>query len=220
MTILMIDAGPAAEDALLTRTGGVPLAPVGTVWPRCATCSGPMQFLAQIMLADLSRGVGGEAEQRGGVLVLFMCQNDPGMCDEWSPSEGANRALLFPVDGLVPVPLPELGADDDEEAILLGAVHTPAFEPVVDPDYDRAHLAWAEQTGRSSTDVLGQLGGSPSWIQNDETPSCPSCARTMPLIAQLEEGPDHATAMNFGGCGSAYAFACAPCERAVFLWQC
>jgi uncharacterized protein with PIN domain len=41
----------------------------------------------------------------------------------------------------------------------------------------------------------------------------------MPLIVQLEEGPDHSTAMNFGG-GDAYAFACAPCGRAKFLWQC
>ncbi|MFI0786272.1 hypothetical protein ACH4Q6_11815 [Streptomyces lydicus] len=42
----------------------------------------------------------------------------------------------------------------------------------------------------------------------------------MPFVVQLEEGPDHGTAMNFGGAGSAYAFACEPGGRALFLWQC
>lgn len=69
-------------------------------------------------------------------------------------------------------------------------------------------------------DVLGQLGGQPAWLQNDETPACPTCARQMRLVVQLEEGRDHATAMNFGGRGEAYAFACEPCAQAVFLWQC
>ncbi|PYC71025.1 hypothetical protein C7C46_26945 [Streptomyces tateyamensis] len=215
----MIDAESAAEDALLTRTGGVPLAPAGTVWPRCATCSGPMQFLAQILLEDLDRQVGQGTQQRRGVLVVFMCQNDPGMCDEWSPTAGGNRALLFPTDGVQPMTLPELG-EDDRETILLGAVHAAAFEAVADTDYDQAGKAWAEQAGRSRLEILGQVGGAPSWVQYDETPACPSCAQAMPLIAQLEEGPDHSTAMNFGGCGSAYAFACEPCEQAAFLWQC
>jgi hypothetical protein len=42
----------------------------------------------------------------------------------------------------------------------------------------------------------------------------------MPLVVQLEEGPDHHTSMNFGGGGSAYAFACEPCGAARLLWQC
>jgi hypothetical protein len=29
--------------------------------------------------------------------------------------------------------------------------------------------------GRTMRDVLGQLGGVPSWLQHDETPTCPSC---------------------------------------------
>ncbi|PYC86583.1 hypothetical protein C7C46_05585 [Streptomyces tateyamensis] len=218
MTVLMIDAGPVVADALVTRTGGVPLAPAGTVWPRCATCAGPMQFLAQIVLDDLGRHQG-QGEERGrGMLQVFMCQNDPGMCDEWNPSEGGNRAMLVPADGSQPMPLPELGEDDDEEAILLGAVHAAAFDTVA-ADCADADEEWTERSGRPRLDVLGQLGGAPCWLQDEETPACPSCAHPMPLVAQLEEGPDHTTAMNFGG-GSAYAFACEPCGQAAFLWQC
>ncbi|MGW1074473.1 DUF1963 domain-containing protein [Streptomyces sp. NPDC002537] len=216
MTTLMIDAGPVAADAPVTRTGGVPLAPAGAAWPGCASCDGPMQFLAQLALDDLPGGTG-----RGrGVLSLFMCRNDPGMCDEWDPAEGGNRALLFPADGLVPIPLPELGEDGDEETLRLGAVRAVAYETVATEDYDEGGEEWAGRTGRPSHDILGQLGGTPSWLQHDETPACPSCSRPMPLAVQLEEGPDHLTAMNFGGGGSAYAFACEPCVRAVFMWQC
>ncbi|MCC3769655.1 DUF1963 domain-containing protein [Streptomyces sp. UNOC14_S4] len=212
----MIDAGPVAEDAPVTRTGGVPLAPPGTDWPRCATCEGPMQFLAQILLADQGAATGADT----GLLALFMCQNDPGMCDEWEPDGGGNRALLLPADGLRPLPLPELGEDDGEEALLLGAVRAVTYERTAEPDYADASEAWSERTGRRAYDhVLGQIGGTPSWLQHDETPTCAACSRPMSLAAQLEEGPDHLTAMNFGS-GSAYVFACVPCAQAVFLWQC
>ena len=46
-----------------------------------------MQFVAQVMLGDL-----GPDDWRG-VLSVFMCQNDPGMCDEGDPAAGGNQAL-------------------------------------------------------------------------------------------------------------------------------
>ncbi|MFG2212621.1 DUF1963 domain-containing protein [Streptomyces sp. NPDC048638] len=213
MTTLLIDAGPVAPTAQVTRTGGVPLAPAGTPWPCCTSCNGPMQFLAQVVLDDLGKGM----EDRG-VLVLFACQNDLGMCADWEPDSGGNQALLFPTDGLEPLPLPEGGAD--EALLLLGSVRAVGLVHVDEPDYDQAGGEWAAGNDRPASSVLGQLGGSPAWIQGDETPSCASCTTPMPLIVQLEEGPDHSTAMNFGGCGGAYAFACEPCGRAKFLWQC
>ncbi|MDX6328614.1 MAG: hypothetical protein QOI83_997, partial [Streptomycetaceae bacterium] len=44
-----------------------------------------MQFLAQLPLDD-----------GRGVLAVFVCQNDPGMCEDWDPVAGGNRALVFP----------------------------------------------------------------------------------------------------------------------------
>ncbi|MEW2514491.1 DUF1963 domain-containing protein [Streptomyces sp. NPDC046870] len=212
MTTLMIDAGPVASAARVTRTGGVPLASAGTPWPCCTSCEGPMRFLAQVVLDDLGGGTEGR-----GILVLFACQNDPGMCSDWEPDSGGNQALLFPMDALQPLPQP---AGADEDLLLLGSVRGVGFVHVGEPDYDKAGEEWSAGDGRSASSVLGRLGGSPAWIQDDETPSCPSCATAMPLVVQLEEGPDHSTAMNFGGCGSAYAFACEPCGHAKFLWQC
>ncbi|MFF0553243.1 hypothetical protein ACFYUL_30275 [Streptomyces sp. NPDC004311] len=187
MTTWLLDGGPVAADAPVSRTGGVPLAPAGTVWPVCRACAGPLQFLAQLVLD-------------AGVLALFMCAHRPGGCAQWNPSAGGNLALLLPAGGLVPVPVPR-GADP--EVLALGAVRAALAAPAV-------------TAGRA---VLGVLGGEPDWLQYDETPGCPGCARPMEFAAGLEEGPDPVTSMNFGS-GRGYAHVCRGCGRAAFLWQC
>ena len=43
----------------------------------------------------------------------------------------------------------------------------------------------------------------------------------MQMVAQLEEGPENRTGMNFGGRGSAYVFRCGCAHgSAKMLWQC
>ena len=207
VTTLMVHAGLAAADAAVTRTGGVPLVPAGFVWPTCRTCGGPMQFLAQVVLGDLG------LESQQGVLSVFMCQNDPGLCDEWDAVAGGNQALLFPVAGLRAAVVPA------GPATALGEVSAVRYVTAGE-DYEEARLGWAEREGRPERDVLGQLGGQPSWVQRDETPACPGCARPMSLAVQLEEGHDRHTAANFGGGGCGYGFTCQPCSMAAFLWQC
>ncbi|MFJ9942589.1 hypothetical protein [Streptomyces erythrochromogenes] len=195
MTTLLLDGGPVAPDSPVSRTGGVPLGPAGMVWPVCGACAGPLQFLAQLVLD-------------AGVLALFMCAHRPGGCAQWSPSAGGNLALLLPAGDLVPVPVPR-GADP--EVLGLGAVRA-----AVPSGAGAAAEAGAATEGRA---VLGSLGGEPDWLQYDETPDCPSCARPMGFAAGLEEGPDPVTAMNFGS-GRAYAHVCGGCGRAALLWQC
>ena len=208
MTTLMVHAGAVAEDAAVTRTGGIPLAPEGFSWPSCRTCEGPMRFLAQVMLGDL----GMSAPQ--DVLLIFMCGNDPGMCEEWDAAAGGNHALVFAAGGrLAPAAVP---ADPDTVLAEVSAVRY----VTMNADYDDARTAWAEREGRPAGDVLGQLGGQPAWIQNDETPACSQCGKPMGFVAQLEEGHDYRTAANFGGAGCGYGFACQPCGTAAFLWQC
>ncbi|MFD9479614.1 MULTISPECIES: hypothetical protein [Streptomyces] len=197
MTTLLLDGGPVAPDALVSRTGGVPTAPAGTVWPVCRVCAGPLQFLGQIVLGD-------GAPAGPGVLILFMCAHRPGRCEQWSPTAGGNLALLLPAGELVSVPAPDADADVLGLGAVRAAVPVPAAPDGTAPD------------GRA---VLGSLGGEPDWLQDDETPDCPGCARPMTFVAGLREGPEPTTAMNFGS-GRAYAHACAPCGRAALLWQC
>ncbi|MEU9213956.1 hypothetical protein AB0D27_40210 [Streptomyces sp. NPDC048415] len=182
--MLLIYDGETTADAPAPRTGGVPLVPGEFVWPRCRECGRAMQFLAHLPL-DI------------GVVAVFFCQNDPGMCDDWDATAGANRAYLFSGE-LAPATVP---ADGET---LLGAVTAlrlhPADKPTEEP-------------------VLGRLGGEPDWIQGDETPGCPLCAHRMTFTAELEEGYDFATSANFGGGGRGYLFNCQPCSEAAFLWQ-
>lgn len=177
-----------------------------------------MQFLAQILLDDLGQPVG-EADTRAThVMAIFMCQNDPGMCDEWSPADGGNRALLYPFHALQPMSAPE--PHDDAYVLRLEAVNAVTLVSSPAADYFSAREEWGNRSGNSLRNVLGQLGGRPNWLQGDETPACSACTRPMNLVAQFEEGPDDSTAMNFGGGGTAFAFACGPCTRAAFMWQC
>lgn len=147
-----------------------------------------MQFIGQIPL-DSSR-----------LQLIFMCQNDPGLCDEWDADGGGNKALIVPTQGLQLMEPPETGET------LLGEISGCTLEP---------------KQGRSSGGnraLLGQLGGEPDWIQEDETPKCDDCGQQMRFVAMLEEGHNHKTSANYGG-GAAYAFCCDGCSKAKFLWQ-
>jgi len=206
VTTLMVYAGPAAADSAITRTGGVPLVPAGFGWPTCRACEGPMEFIAQVMPGDLGLDEGQD------VLSVFMCQNDPGLCSEWDPVAGGNKALLFPAAGLRAAVVPDGPAVGLEEVSSIQRV-------TASEDYDEARDGWAEREVRPAGDVLGQLGGQPSWVQGDETPACPECATPMGFAVQLEEGHDYQTAANFGGGGCGYGFTCRPCATAAFLWQ-
>lgn len=101
---------------------------------------------------------------------------------------------------------------------MLGEVSAVAYVEVGGDYYEQARDIWCDQQQRPFEEVLGQLGGEPSWIQDDETPDCPVCRQPMAFVAQLEQGHDHRTAANFGG-GCAYAFVCEPCREGAFLWQ-
>lgn len=146
-----------------------------------------LQFLAHIPLPD------------GPALEIFMCANDPGMCDSWAAGSGANAVLLATGD-LVPLDAPEDGETRLDDVSAIGLTPTDS----------------AYEFPLPAEDVLGQLGGEPAWIQHPETPDCPDCGAVMEFAAQLEEH----SPINFGSAGAGYVFACRPCGRGAFLFQC
>lgn len=209
----MTYAGPAEETSPTTRAGGLPLVPEDFAWPQCTTCEAPMMFVTQLRLEDLAasapdRFTGGE-----GFLSIWVCQDDPGMCDSWAPFDGSNAAWLFHGTNLVPAPGPKAGAT------LRPDCAAASLERVDTEDYDDARMEWAEKAGASAREVLGALGGEPSWLQGEEVPDCPSCEQPMAFAAHVEQGHDHQSEVNFGGGGCGYAFVCGPCTRAAFVWQ-
>jgi uncharacterized protein YwqG len=205
MPYLLIADPDASPDATV---GGRPLADATTRWPCCSSCMGPMQFLAQFPLDSLEEANGHHDQ----TLLLFQCQNDPGMCDEWDPNAGGNAALLVQSSFRVPLQVPKgetlLSGESRLRRVSYQAVHAQNTD---DDDY-------CEAVDAPASKVVGKLGGAPLWIQSDETPNC-ECGSPMAFVAQLE--CSGGGGINFGDCGAGYAFVCAPCrDRAKFLWQC
>ncbi|MBB5958283.1 hypothetical protein FHS29_004891 [Saccharothrix tamanrassetensis] len=219
MTRIMIYDGPAAEDAAITRTGGLPLLPADVEWPRCAACKGNMQFLARIQQDGTFVDEHGEPTGDRRVVQVFMCENDPGMCETWEAHSGANAVIVLPPD-----PAPVRQAPPEGVTTLAEVSSVRLFETDVEPTeefshpYEAAREAWAEDPGKRGRDVLGQLGGSPSWLQSHRALGCRECAAPLRFVAQLEEGHDSGTTANYGG-GSAYVHICPTHDQGAFLWQ-
>jgi len=200
IALMIVDRDVAPEASAETRFGGAPSVDGDFTWPRCRLCTGNMQFLGQI-----------REEQR--LHLAFMCQNRPGVCWEWDADRGGTAVTCVGIDDLRLADLPPDG--DVSRPTLYGA----RIEHIEAEHYDAARDAWAGGPGRRGRDVLGQLGGTPRWLDADETPPCDHCREPMRFVAQLEEGPDHDTAMNFaGGCGYLFRCECAG-GSGKFLWQ-
>ena len=185
-----------------TSFGGLPVKgkDENFLWPTCNFCDGSMQFLVKLA-TDQS------------LLQIFMCQNKPGVCNEWDANAGGNKVVITLAKGLEQVQPPDTGESTPKTSY--GGI---VMEYDSD-DYDDARIRWAEQHSLPPGQVLGQVLGSPSWLQGDETPDCDICQKPMRFVAQLEQGPDGETEMNFGG-GCAYLFDCTCESSAKFLWQC
>jgi hypothetical protein len=188
------------HDGSRARFGGLPSVPDGFEWPTCKACRGDMQFLGQL-----------EREGDGRLRLVFMCQNRPGLCSEWEADRGANAVVVVEAEDAETAAAPAAGKT------TLGKAYGVRVERQPTPSYMRARSLFSKATGRSVAEVLGKVGGSPDWLQGDETPGCGRCGRRMEFVAQLEEGP---AGMNFGD-GRGYVFECR-CDGVAgkFLWQC
>ncbi len=135
-----------------------------------------------------------------GYELIFMYN-----CDDW----GDGKVIIVDADNL------EFYSPEDAEIALRATEYGAKIIETDEEDYETARENWKGNRRQ----VLGQLYGEPSWIQGDDTPKCKCCNKKMRFVAQLEEGPDHKTAMNFGG-GAGYLFDCIEGRTAKFVVQC
>lgn len=69
-----------------------------------------------------------------------------------------------------------------------------------------------------------KFGGSPDWLQNDETPKCPYCRKKMDFVAQIDS-IDYTGYANpnseymFGDVGMIYIFFCKNCGCSSSVFQ-
>ncbi|MEV0676010.1 hypothetical protein AB0I60_05745 [Actinosynnema sp. NPDC050436] len=220
-TRLMIYSGPVEPDAVTTRTGGLPLLPAEVEWPRCTCCGGTMQFLARIEQDGTVVDEAGAPTGDRRVAQVFMCDNDPGGCSTWEPLSGANAVVVLP-----PGPAPARPAPEEGRALLpvVGGVRFEESDAQPDPEdefsdpYDTARMEWLGHPEKRVRDILGQLGGTASWVQWEQSLFCPECREPLRFLAQLEEGHDFRTRANYGG-GSAYVYLCPTHDLGAFFWQ-
>jgi hypothetical protein len=146
------------------------------------------------------------------LLLLFQCQQQPGMCDEWSAQSGGNAVFVASLDDVLPL-IPPSGP-----TYLQSRTSLDFREYHESDDEEAAAEQYNEALSAPGSVVVGKAGGCPVWIQYDETPVC-DCGQSMNFIAQLEENA--ASGLNFGAGGSGYVFLCSHCkEKSKFLWQC
>ncbi|MGI8415250.1 MAG: hypothetical protein ACR2P2_03385 [Nakamurella sp.] len=190
MTMLLVPD----QVASIGQLGGDPLVPAGFQWPGCVSCDGPMTHIVQLGVDDR-------------LLTVFQCENNPGMCADWEPFAGGNAAVL--VTGAT-VGQRAPGGVKCYPPIRVGVRQLAApYEALAETGNQSDATVFAES--------VGQFGGTPYWIQADETPDCPSCsAGPMRFVAQFDPGPHE---FNFGDYGTAYAFDCPTCNSAAWLWQ-
>ena len=145
-----------------------------------------------------------------------MCQNDPGLCEEWDADGGGNAVFSVPMKGH----LEELADPGSGETLVCdyhrgkrrplswGATVSEVAIPDGDvPEYSDHYSVASKQTRWAD---LGCLGGKPPWVQRPETPSCHGCGREF-LKCRLpcENGCSGATICQWGHIENGqYAFKC------------
>jgi len=70
---------------------------------------------------------------------------------------------------------------------------------------------WNSDAGRNH-----KLGGKPDWIQDDETPKCRGCKKSMTFYGQLDCIGDD---VSLGDCGMIYVFVCMECLNTQSVLQ-
>ena len=208
--------------APILKLGGNPVFVSQIEQPNCRHCDQPMDFIGQIPLdAPL------KFSRRFKMAYVFMC---PGKfdgrgwleCETWRPFSGANAVLLQEEHGPAIIRNEELVRYSDYSIVL-----SPLHEPNIDCSDSEIPEDLLEQVSG-----MTKLGGVPSWIQNNETPSCPVCQRSMRFIAQIDAELDGSlpadssswsqySSFEFGDAGLGYVFICPEdCStNGAFLWQ-
>lgn len=212
----------SSDGNALEHFGGVPLGLAPDRWPHCADCGKSQSLLAQLQHDAERLDLGGE----GRVLLVFQCSHDPGMCESWDQSAGANAAFVIEASelGPFPTPIPDDNPPLDPTIEIVGWV---AHDDDI-PDSERplfmadASLSTMTDEQRERSVAATRLGSVPFWIQNaDEAPV------GWRFAGQLDS-TDQATypgnsAPNFGDSGIAYLFLRDQGDglpEARMFWQC
>lgn len=217
------------DQIAVGQLGGMPVAFPAERWPHCSACEGAMSFIAQFNHHPQAVDLGAS----GRTLYIFMCQQDPGMCEDWYADGGANACLLLDhheqqTDTVYTIDAPLQGDTVPIHAWLRRESQlTPQEAHIL------AHQDYPESMSKEELSALWKkkisgnthMGGIPDWIQGADEGYRPGWE----FVGQIESGlkylkqddrrditdPHHvdkaasykSDKFNFGGGGAAYIFA-------------
>jgi hypothetical protein len=239
---IQLESELPVQEKLEERLGGLPWGLPNHRWPRCAECGHSQSLLAQFLHHPVRLDLGGV----GRTLWIFQCNHDPGMCETWSGTSGANACFVLEPDEVVDG-FP--GLPEDAPSVERGVRITRWIERDDGlPDSIAPSFFELEALNGLPEDVTARiasatkLGSVPFWIQNpDEGPgdqwrfvgqldagysfySAPKSSPDFVLIDERRhEGRTHfCEGPNFGDAGIGYIFLQMqePHPKGHFFWQC
>jgi hypothetical protein len=207
-----------------SRYGGAPWLAQGEAWPECPLCKRPMQLFIQLAADDVpeaARNLFGD-----GLVQLFYCAWRDTLCatgsDAWEPFATTVLARRVQPSGEEAVP-PLPGFDPNVNAVRIIGWEEQADYPTpweLEPLGIELEDDEDERTGDiwDANDPGDKLGGWPRWVQCEDAPTCPRCARKMRLLFQL--GIAGNLRLDYGGGAIGYLTRCEDhADVLAFSWQ-
>jgi uncharacterized protein YwqG len=207
---------------MVTKFGGQPVWLTQPQWPVSKATGDLMQFICQL---SISPDMFGDVPCK--MAYLFVTDEDEYVDETWEPDGGKNAVILQ--SGDVRVPVKEI-----QEGPTLYRMVKKVFrkrlvpEPcefqvnlreAEDPDFvsEEVRIKWSKGECSEYFKSLdgNKMGGSPSFVQNDEFPGPGNWKLLLQLDASIV--PFY---LNFGDAGVSYVFLSEDGMTAKFLWQC
>jgi uncharacterized protein YwqG len=224
----------------LSWFGGNPSCSARKQWPVCRECKNPMQFFLQLDLASLPECF--DSPLRHGLLQLFYCSSDDGICETWEPFSGTHEIYVVERSTRLEsrqnnVPILSKSTIADWQ-LVADAPSTAEHELLgIEYDYDFTKHEVSVRSNEFGIKLVGldicldvsetistamtgdKLGGWPAWVQGPEYPTCTECGTKMQLVFQIDS-KDNLDYM-FGDVGCAHITQC-PIHPNIltFAWAC
>ncbi|PZS30920.1 MAG: hypothetical protein DLM58_12785, partial [Pseudonocardiales bacterium] len=172
------------QTAALDKVGGLPFGVDPARWPRCTDCGQAMSHIAQFV-HDKDRL---DLRHPGRVLTLWQCEHDPGMCETWSATSGANCAMVGDVNeafaGLAAPPDERTAVFPEARAIAWTEGDDGVTQGMLPEFFDEVSSRGLDPAWRDPEGFTTRLGAVPTFIQSsDEAPGAPWC-----FVGQLSNG--------------------------------
>ncbi len=144
------------QKALEDKLGGLPWGLPAEKWPMCAMCTRPQSLLAQFVHDEERLNLG----KTGRVLFIFQCNYEPGECETWDASSGANSCFVLDAEELTE----KLTESPSSDLTVETEARVEEWIRKVE-DLEQASLV---SPYKPNTTFSTKLGGLPSFIQSEE----------------------------------------------------